>query len=173
LKEIRAGILITSDRSAKGERPDASGKFIIDAIKKLSGSITEEKIVPDDRKTIADVLKDWADSGNFDVIITSGGTGFSPRDNTPEATRSVIEKEAPGIAELIRSKGALKTERAYLSRGISGIRNRTLIINLPGSPGGVKDSMEAVSSLLHHAVEVLRGEIKDCFGKNKTNHLNV
>ena len=167
MKNIRAGILITSDRSARGEREDASGKIMEDALNKLSCSITEYKIVPDDRETISNVLKDWADSGKLDLIITSGGTGVSPRDNTPEATLSVIEKEAPGIAELIRAKGALKTERAYLSRGTAGIRKQTLIINVPGSPKGVGDAMEAVSPILPHAIEVLRGEVKDCHDEIK------
>jgi len=164
LKEtgIHSGTLIISDRSSRGERPDACGKIIEDYLKNSSVTTTRYKIVPDDKKVISEVLKNWSESGGIDLIITSGGTGFSPRDNTPEATKKIVQKEAPGLAEIIRAKGALKTERAYLSRGIAGIRKKTLIINMPGSPKGVLDALEAVTPLLPHAIEVMRGEVKDC-----------
>ncbi|RKY89859.1 molybdenum cofactor biosynthesis protein [candidate division KSB1 bacterium] len=160
--KFQAGTLIVSDRCSRGERKDLSGKIIEDLLRDISCSVIRYTIVPDELEDISGVLKQWSDSGELDLIFTSGGTGFSPRDNTPEATRKVIQKEAPGIAEFIRAKGACKTERAYLSRGIAGIRKKTLIVNLPGSPDGVKDAVTTLTAIIPHAIEVLRGDVKDC-----------
>jgi len=160
--KIAAGILIVSDRSARGERDDACGDIIAAELKKIDSLAVRRKIIPDEEKEIASALKKWADSGEVDLIITSGGTGFSPRDVTPEATKKVIDRDAPGLAEMMRIESAEKTKFAYLSRGVSGIRKKTLIINLPGSPKAVAECMKIVSALLRHAVEVMKGRVKDC-----------
>jgi molybdenum cofactor synthesis domain-containing protein len=159
---ILAGILIASDRSAQGERRDRCGEEIKSALKKIGAEAIRYKIVPDEAEAISSTLKKWSEDGGVDLIITSGGTGFSPRDVTPEATAKVIEKEARGLAEMMRVESAKKTKFAYLSRGIAGIRRRTLIMNLPGSPKAVAECMAILSPLLAHAVEVMRGEVKDC-----------
>jgi len=160
--KIAAGILIVSDRSARGEREDACGDIIAAELKKIDSLAVRRKIIPDEEKEIASALKKWADSGEVDLIITSGGTGFSPRDVTPEATKKVIDRDAPGLAEMMRIESAEKTKFAYLSRGVSGIRKKTLIINLPGSPKAAAECMKIVSALLRHAVEVMKGRVKDC-----------
>jgi len=160
--KITAGILIISDRSASGKRQDECASPITKALKKIDGQAIRYKVVPDEADVIASTLKKWADDGEMDLLITSGGTGFSPRDVTPEATGKVIEKNAPGLAEMMRVESAKKTKFAYLSRGIAGIRKKTLIINLPGSPKAVKECMEILSPLLPHAVEVMKGQVRDC-----------
>jgi molybdenum cofactor synthesis domain-containing protein len=160
--KISAGILIISDRSARGERRDECAERIGKGINKIDGQTVRSKIIPDEADVIISTLKSWSDDGQVDLIITSGGTGFSPRDVTPEATRKVIEREAPGLAEMMRAESAKKTKFAYLSRGIAGIRKKTLIINLPGSPKAVAECMEMLSPLLSHAIEVMRGDVKDC-----------
>jgi len=160
--EITTGILIISDRRAGGTSDDKSGEFIINALKIIRGEAVRYKIIPDEIKLISVTLKNWADKEGLDLIITSGGTGFSPRDVTPEATKKIIQKEAPGLAEMMRAKTSRKTARAYLSRGVAGIRNRSLIINLPGSPEAVKECLETLSPVLEHAIEVMKGKVTDC-----------
>jgi molybdenum cofactor synthesis domain-containing protein len=153
---IRVGILTISDRSSRGERPDLSGPVLEDLTQKHGWVVKRSEIVPDDLFTIRDTLVNWADSDEFDVILTTGGTGFAPRDVTPEATQTVIERPTPGIAEAMRSSSLQITPHAMLSRGIAGIRKRTLIINLPGSPNAASENMAVVLPVIPHAVQLLQ-----------------
>ena len=155
---IRFGILTLSDRSAEGERPDASGPALADLVRAQGWSVAKQAILPDDESTIRTALIEWADSGEVDIILTTGGTGFAPRDITPEATRAVIERDAPGLAETMRTESLKKTPHAMLSRAVAGIRGRTLIVNLPGSPKGALENMQTILPVLPHAVQLLTGD---------------
>ena len=153
---IRFGILTLSDRSARGERADASGPALADLVRAQSWSVAKQALLPDDESAIRAELIAWADSGEVDVILTTGGTGFSPRDVTPEATRAIIQREAPGLAEAMRSASLAKTPHAMLSRSVVGIRGKTLIINLPGSPKGALENLQVVIPVLEHAIQLLK-----------------
>ncbi|MFZ5883283.1 MAG: MogA/MoaB family molybdenum cofactor biosynthesis protein [Chloroflexota bacterium] len=153
---MRFGILTLSDRSSRGERPDASGPALTHLIEAQGWSVARQSLLPDDEPAIRALLAEWADSGEMDVILTTGGTGFAPRDVTPEATRAVIEREAPGLAEAMRAASLKITPHAMLSRVAAGIRKRTLIINLPGSPKGAVENLQVVLPVLPHAVQLLR-----------------
>jgi molybdopterin adenylyltransferase len=155
---IRFGILTLSDRSARGERADASGPALAALIKAQGWLVSKEQILPDDEPAVRAALTEWADSGEFDVILTTGGTGFAPRDVTPEATRAVIQRDAPGLAETMRAESLKKTPHAMLSRAVAGIRRRTLIINLPGSPKGAVENLETILSVLPHAIQLLKDD---------------
>jgi len=155
---LRFGILTVSDRSSRGKRVDASGPALVELVQSKSWQVTGQKIVPDEIEEIRIALKTWADSGNMDVILTTGGTGFAPRDVTPEATRAVVERLTPGLDEAMRTASLQVTPHAMLSRSISGIRSRTLIINLPGSPKGASENLQVVLPALEHAVKLLREE---------------
>ncbi len=155
---IRFGILTASDRSARGERPDTSGPALADRVRAEGWSVIQTAILPDDRSALAETMRQWADSGLLDVILVTGGTGFAPRDVTPEATRDVIEKEAPGLAEAMRAASLSITPHAMLSRLVTGIRGRTLILDLPGSPKGAVENLQVVLPVLEHAVHLLRDE---------------
>jgi len=155
---IRFGILTCSDRSARGERADASGPALADLVRSRGWSVVKEQILPDDPAAIRDVLLAWSDHDQFDIVLTTGGTGFAARDVAPEATRSVIEKEAPGLAEAMRFESLKKTPHAMLSRAVAGIRRRTLIVNLPGSPKAAVENLETILSVLPHAVQLLRDD---------------
>ena len=155
---LQFGILTVSDRSSRGERADASGPALVDLVQENGWRVTNQEIVPDDVNEIQKILKDWADSGSTDVILTTGGTGFALRDVTPEATRAVVERLTPGLDEAMRLASLKVTPHAMLSRAISGIRRRTLIINLPGSPKGARENLEVVIPALEHAVKLLREE---------------
>jgi molybdenum cofactor synthesis domain-containing protein len=153
---IRFGILTLSDRSSRGERPDSSGPALARLVLTENWSIAKEALLPDNKSAIRAILSEWADSGEVDVILTTGGTGFSPRDVTPEATRAVIEREAPGLAEAMRAASLKITPHAMLSRIVTGIRKRTLIINLPGSPKGAVENLQVILPVLEHAVQLLQ-----------------
>ena len=153
---LRFGILTASDRSARGERPDASGPALSRLIQEQGWSVKRQALLPDDLSAIRDLLASWADGGELDVILTTGGTGFSPRDVTPEATRLVIEREAPGLAEAMRAASLKITPHAMLSRIVAGIRKGTLIINLPGSPKGAVENLQVVIPVLPHAIQLLQ-----------------
>ena len=152
---IRFGILTLSDRSASGEREDASGPALADLIRTQNWSVVEQVILPDDESAIRAALIAWADSNRFDIILTTGGTGFGLRDVAPEATRAVLQREAPGLAEAMRAESLKKTAHAMLSRAIAGIRGQTLIVNLPGSPKGAVENLQSILSVLPHAVQLL------------------
>ncbi len=155
---IRFGILTLSDRSARGERADASGPALANLIQAEGWSVVKQELLPDSRWAIRRKLLSWAGSEEMDVILTTGGTGFSPRDVTPDATREVIDREAPGLAEAMRSAGLKITPHAMLSRAVAGIRKKTLIINLPGSPKGAVESLQVIMAVLPHAVQLLHGD---------------
>lgn len=156
---IRAGILTASDRSYAGEYEDLSGPAIRSVVTERLGAVVEvEAIVPDEREVIAATLAAWADETGLDLVLTTGGTGFSPRDVTPEATCDVIERQVPGLAEAMRAASLRVTPHAMLSRAVAGIRGHTLIINLPGSPKAVRENLETILPALPHAIELLQGK---------------
>jgi len=152
---IRIGILTVSDRSARGERPDASGPALAAAVVEQGWLIVRQAIVPDDLAALRDLLVEWADSGEIDLILTSGGTGFSPRDVTPEATQSAIQRAAPGLPEAMRQASLRATPHAMLSRAVAGMRGRTLIVNLPGSPRAAVENLQVILPVLPHAIQLL------------------
>ena len=160
---MRLGIICVSDRCYNGECEDRSGPAIAECVKELSNE-NVYRLVPDEKELISEAIIEFADEFKVDVIFTTGGTGFAPRDVTPEATRDVIEKQVPGISEAIRAKSLEITNRAMLSRAVSGIRGQTLIVNLPGSPKAVKESIEVIIDVLPHAVETLSGNTQSCGG---------
>ena len=153
---IRFGILTLSDRSSRGERADVSGPALIAAIQGEGWSVVKQEVLPDEESAIREILASWTNSRDVDVILTTGGTGFSPRDVTPEATRAVIEREAPGLAEAMRAASLKVTPHAMLSRIVTGIRGKTLIINLPGSPKGAVENLQVILPVIPHAVQLLR-----------------
>jgi molybdopterin adenylyltransferase len=152
---LRIGILTVSDRSAHDERPDLSGPAIESLINEQGWLVDRMEIVPDDQPRLTDTLAAWADSGELDIILTTGGTGFSPRDITPEATIEVVDREAPGLPEAMRAASLRITQHAMTSRARAGIRNRTLIVNLPGSPRGAVENLNVILPVLEHAVALL------------------
>src|SRR6476620_7133637 len=156
--QILAVAITVSDACARGEREDASGKALVELLGTLPAEIVDSKIVPDDLEPLSDLLRSYADRGDVNLIVTTGGTGFSPRDNTPEATLAVIEREAPGLAEAMRMETLKNTPMAMISRGVCGIRSGTLIVNLPGSPTAVKESFAVVAPVLSHAIALLSGQ---------------
>jgi molybdopterin adenylyltransferase len=155
---VRIAVLTISDAGARGEREDRSGFAIATWARDLGYEVVDHRVVPDESDQIASQLILWADDGHAKIILTTGGTGIGPRDVTPEATRAVIEREAPGLAEAMRSAGSRQTPRAALSRGVAGMRGNALIVNLPGSTSGVQDGLALLAPLVEHIAALLRGE---------------
>ena len=155
------GILTISDKGWQGQRYDASGKAIRDSPLVLDNSVVKYEVIPDEVDTIAGKLTEWADEGNVDIILTTGGTGLGPRDVTPEATLSIVDKVVPGFTEAMRTQAFNVTPFAILSRAVAGVRGKCLIINLPGSPKAVRECLEIISPTLPHAVEILKGEVTE------------
>lgn len=158
MEPIRLAVLTVSDSVARGTRDDASGDAIAEWARDRGHRLVERDVVNDDQERIALWLAALADGGAVDVVLTTGGTGFTVRDVTPEATREILERPAPGIAEALRAEGARSTPAAWLSRGAAGIRRRTLVVNLPGSTSGVRDGLDVLDRFLDHAVQLLRGD---------------
>jgi len=155
--QIRAVVITVSDACSRGERKDASGEALVQLLTELGAEIVKTRIVPDDLDPISDLLREFSDWHEVNLIVTTGGTGLAPRDNTPEATLAVIEREAPGLAEAMRLETLKHTPLSMLSRGICGIRSGTLIINLPGSPKAVRESFAVIAPVLPHAIALLSG----------------
>jgi molybdenum cofactor synthesis domain-containing protein len=158
MSEIRAVAITVSDACSRGERRDESGETLVQLLRGLGAEIVATKIVSDDLEPLTQTLREFADRTDVNLIITTGGTGLAPRDNTPEATLAVIEREAPGLAEAMRIETLKQTPMAMISRGVCGIRSGTLIINLPGSPKGVRESFAVIKPVLNHAVALLAGK---------------
>lgn len=162
-----AAILTVSDKGSEGEREDTAGSVIREILSGLEVEVSRYEIVPDEQVEISGKLTEWADSSNIDLILTTGGTGLSPRDVTPEATLAVLERLAPGFSEVMRAESLKKTPMGMLSRGVSGVRGRSLIINLPGSAKAVRECLEAILPALPHAIETLRGESSECANETR------
>jgi molybdopterin adenylyltransferase len=158
MSKIRAVLITVSDACSRGGREDTSGAALVQLLNELGAQIVEKKILSDDLDPLVQNLSDYAQRDDVNLIITTGGTGLGPRDNTPEATQQVIEREAPGIAEAIRVESLKATPMAMLSRGVCGVRSGTLIINLPGSPKAVKESFSVIAPVLSHALDLLAGK---------------
>jgi molybdenum cofactor synthesis domain-containing protein len=157
LKKFKLAVLTSSDRCSRGESEDASGPLVAELVRAIGAEVAAYDIVPDDVEAIKAKLVHYCDVLKADLVVTTGGTGFGPRDVMPEAAAAVIERAVPGLPELMRAEGLKKTKKAVLSRGICGLRGRTLILNLPGSPKAVKESLEAVLDLIPHALEMMEG----------------
>jgi molybdopterin adenylyltransferase len=154
---LRLAILTISDAGSRGERADSSGDLIAAWARERGYALAERALIPDEQPRIVSQLAAWCDGDKADLILTTGGTGLTDRDVTPEATRTILDKEALGIAEALRMSAFPRFPRAALSRGLAGVRKKTLIVNLPGSPGGVRDGLDVLAMLVEHAVELVRG----------------
>ncbi len=159
---IRTAIITLSDKGSVGERVDESGRVLRDLMTGTGASVDHYEVLPDDQERIISVLTRLADSGAIDLILTTGGTGVAPRDVTPEATRAVLDRELPGMAEAMRAESLKKTPHAMISRAIAGIRKQTLIVNLPGSPRAVRENLAVILPALPHAVAKIKGDPSDC-----------
>jgi molybdopterin adenylyltransferase len=159
---IKVGVITASDKGSRGERTDLSAPVIEELVKSMGGELVAYAIVPDEQKLLEEKLKEFADQKALDLIFTTGGTGFSPRDVTPEATLAVVDRLAPGIAEAMRWESLKITPKAMLSRAVSGIRGGTLIVNLPGSPKAVRECLMTILPALPHGIEILKGEATEC-----------
>lgn len=170
---MKVAILTISDRSSRGERDDLSGPRITERVKKQGWSVVRTDVVPDDQPDIEAWLIETCNREDVDLVLTTGGTGFSPRDHAPEATLAVIERSAPGLAEAMRFASLKKTPHAMLSRGVAGIRGRTLIVNLPGSPKGAVENLEVILPVLEHAIALLRDDPNAESGHTRTSKPRV
>ena len=159
---IRTAIITLSDKGSKGEREDESGRTIREMVSAIGADVRHYEVLPDERPLIAAALARLADSGEIDLILTTGGTGVAPRDVTPEATREVIDRELPGMAEAMRAESLKKTPHAMISRAVAGIRKQTLLVNLPGSPRAVRENLAVILPALTHAIEKIKGDPSDC-----------
>ncbi|ABB13870.1 MogA/MoaB family molybdenum cofactor biosynthesis protein [Carboxydothermus hydrogenoformans] len=159
---IKVGVLTLSDKGSRGEREDKSGQVIKEMVREIDGVVVKYEVIPDEYELIVKTLISWCDEEKLDLILTTGGTGLSPRDVTPEATKDVITREVPGIPEAMRMASLAKTNRAMLSRAVAGTRGGTLIINLPGSPKGVRENLEVVLPVIPHALEILQARGGEC-----------
>ena len=157
-----AGIITVSDRSSQGVREDLSGPAIVTLLSGVTIDVRHTLIIPDEKDKIKEAIKQWADIENLDLIITTGGTGVSPRDVTPDATLEVIDRQLPGMAEAMRHQSMQITPYAMISRAIAGIRGRSLIVNLPGSPKGAKENLDVILPALKHAIEKIKGDTAEC-----------
>jgi molybdopterin adenylyltransferase len=159
---ISAGVITVSDKGSRGEREDISGREVIRVLKEIPATVIEYEVIPDEKEIIKQKLKEYTDKKNLDLVITTGGTGVSPRDITPDATLEIIEKEIPGMAEVMRRESGTKTPHAMISRAVVGIRGQTLIINLPGSPKGAVENLLVIMPALEHAIDKIKGDETDC-----------
>jgi len=157
---ITVAVLTLSDKGSKGEREDTSGPLIGEMLKGMDARVTYYEVLPDEKEVIKEKLREY--SLKADLILTTGGTGLSPRDVTPDATLKVIEREIPGISEIMRAEGMKKTSRSMLSRAVAGVRGEALIINLPGSPRAVRENLGAILDVIPHAIEKIKGDTKEC-----------
>jgi molybdenum cofactor synthesis domain-containing protein len=157
---ITVAVLTISDKASKGEREDLSGPLISDILKPIGADVRYYEILPDEKETIRDRLIEFC--RKVDLILTTGGTGLAPRDVTPEATLEVIDKEVPGITEVMRAEGFKKTSRSIISRAVAGIKGETLIINLPGSPNAVRENLEVILDVIPHAIQKIKGDTSEC-----------
>ncbi|HKN20743.1 MAG TPA: MogA/MoaB family molybdenum cofactor biosynthesis protein [Terracidiphilus sp.] len=162
MSQIRAAILTLSDQGYQGKRADQSGPALASWLCAHSVDVVCTKLLPDEVEVISAQLKQWADAGDCDLILTTGGTGVSPRDVTPEATKQVLDREIPGLAEAMRAQSLAKTPQAMLSRAVAGVRGRVLIVNLPGSPNGAIENVQAIWPAIPHAIQKIQGDMSDC-----------
>jgi molybdopterin adenylyltransferase len=158
---LNLGIITISDKAWRGQRPDKSGPAIRRSFSAIDSQVVKYEVIPDEADIIASKLALWADEGSVDIILTTGGTGLAPRDVTPEATLSILDKEVPGLAEMMRARSFSVTPNAMLSRAVAGMRKKCLIINLPGSPKAVGECLEVILPVLPHAVEIIKGEVTE------------
>jgi molybdopterin adenylyltransferase len=162
---MRAKILVLSDSTAAGRHQDLTGPAVRELLEARGWAVTALEVLPDDLERVRERLRHWTEGADCDAVFTAGGTGLSPRDVTPEATRSVIEKEIPGFSELMRAEGVKQSRRAALSRGLAGLRHGRLIVNLPGSPRGARESLQAIIDLLPHAIDIAQGRTEHSDGR--------
>jgi molybdenum cofactor synthesis domain-containing protein len=157
MAEIRVAVITVSDRCARGEREDGSGALLVELLREAGAEVVAKEVLPDDPEPLAAALRAYADREDVNLVVTTGGTGLSPRDHTPEATRAVIEREVPGLSEAMRAETLRQTPTAMLSRGLCGVRSGALVVNLPGSPKGVRECFAVIRPVLGHAVGLLAG----------------
>lgn len=159
---LRVGVITASDKGSRGEREDLSGPALAKLVQEIGGAVVEYVVLPDDQTLLAEKMRQWADELSLDLILTTGGTGFSLRDVTPEATLSVADRLVPGIAEVMRMESLKVTPKAMLSRAVAVLRKQTLIINMPGSPKAVRECFAAIAPAIPHGIQILKGEASEC-----------